>query len=207
MRAEQFLLKHSIFSTREFARATHMRIDSASRLLHNYLNNGILEKISRGIWYNKENKYYSIFGLVPYLLGREQGYVSFLSALHRHGVISQIPQTVFIATTGHARKIQSNKILFEFIQLKPQFMAHGVLWHDKATPYAIASIEKALIDCLYISTRKGNRFQHFPEIDFTIISKKKLSDLLKKHQFTSTIESCIKKRLKYLIKLYGNPKS
>ena len=44
--------------------------------------------------------YFHPLSCVPYLLGKEQGYVSFLTALHLHCVISQIPKTIQIATTG-----------------------------------------------------------------------------------------------------------
>lgn len=65
-----------------------------------------------------------------FILGVEQGYVSFLSALSYHGVISQIPQKTLIATTGHARKISIETYNFDMIQIKPEYMMYGVEWKD-----------------------------------------------------------------------------
>src|SRR5690606_29397572 len=112
--------------------------------------------------------------LTPYLLDSEQGYVSFLSVLHRNDIISQIPSTIQIATTGRGRTVESEVGTFEFIQISPQLMLDGFyMWGDKVT-YNIATSEKALFDCLYISTRKNNRFSHFPELDLKNVSKNKV---------------------------------
>jgi len=51
------------------------------------------------------------------LMGKEQGYVSFLIALHLHGLVSQIPKTIQIATTGHARTLGSPIGRYEFLQI------------------------------------------------------------------------------------------
>jgi len=42
-----------------------------------------------------------------YLVGNEQGYVSFLTAMHLHGLISQIPRAYQGATTGRGRILES----------------------------------------------------------------------------------------------------
>jgi hypothetical protein len=100
-------------------------------------------------------------------LGKEQGYVSFLTALHLHGVISQIPKSIQIATTGRARSVNSPVGRYEFFQIKPELMTQGVGWSESQLPYLLASAEKALLDTLYLATRKNRRFAHLPELDVT----------------------------------------
>lgn len=192
MTTHQFLMKTAIFRTRDFAAALGMGIDSASRSLRSLEKEKTIDKITRGIWANTQHPHYSPYGLTPYLLGQEQGYVSFLSALHRHGVISQIPQRIQIATTGHGRTFRSKAGVFDFIQIQPALMSDGIGWHPLGdSGYALASMEKALLDCLYISTRRGKRFQYFPELELDKFSKKEFIRLL---ETTSTLQS-IKKRI------------
>jgi hypothetical protein len=56
--------------------------------------------------------------------------------------------------------------------VKPEMMRGGVDWSEGKCPYRIASPEKALLDTLYISTRKGKRFAQLPELDFDFKTKK-----------------------------------
>jgi hypothetical protein len=76
---------------------------------------------------------------VPVLLGSEQGYVSFLSALHLRGAVAQIPRSVQVATTGHTRSLRTPVGTFEFFQLKPGMLLDGIVWSDSPKPYRIAT--------------------------------------------------------------------
>lgn len=192
MTPEEFILSHPFFTTKDFALATKVRIDSAARSLKAYLKIGLLTKITRGVWGYMKHPHFSPYGLVPLLLGPEQGYVSFLSALQRHGVLAQIPQKILVATTGHTRQLNSSIANFDFIQVNPKYMLYGVEWVKTDICYGLASAEKALIDCFYISTRKKKRFASFPELDFAHINKKKFNSLLKRHNFPKPIETKIK---------------
>ena len=108
-------------------------------------------------------------------------YVSFLTVLHLHGLISQIPKSIQIATTGHARTLTSPVGYYEFLQIKPELMKQGTQWSDTHLPYLLATAEKALIDTLYLSTRKNRRFARLPEVDIrqTAFSKREFERLLK----------------------------
>jgi hypothetical protein len=44
-------------------------------------------------------------------------------------------------------------------------MKQGIQWSDAHLPYLITTAEKALIDTLYLSTRKNRRFARLPEVD------------------------------------------
>jgi predicted transcriptional regulator of viral defense system len=124
-----------------------------------------LTRITKGVWANTGHPYFHPLCCVPYLLGKEQGYVSFLTALHLHGVVSQIPKTIQVATTGRARSLNSPVGDYEFFQIKPELMTQGVDWSESRLPYLVASAEKALLDTLYLATRKNRRFARMPEID------------------------------------------
>lgn len=197
---EKFILENSIFTTRDFALQTDMRIDSATRLLKRYSTDQLIIKVTRGLWANKNHPSFSPLALTPYLLGSEQGYVSFLTALQIHGVISQISSRVQIASTGHSRKLKSIVGEFEFLQMNPKYFNVGIEWTSHQHPYAMATPEKALLDCLYISSKKGKRFKHFPELELEYLSPPKLKKLLKEHHFNLSLENYLQERFKQLYK-------
>jgi predicted transcriptional regulator of viral defense system len=156
-----------IFTTREYATRSGVSMSAATKRLARLSGKGQLTKVTKGVWANISHPYFHPLSCVPYLLGKEQGYVSFLTALHLHQVISQIPKTIQIATTGRGRVLESPVASFEFFQIKPELMRQGAKWSDSRLPYLIASAEKALVDTLYLSTRKSRRFARLPELDVT----------------------------------------
>lgn len=154
-----------VFTTREFATASGSSVSAAAQRLQRLAKTGFLTRVVRGVWANVRHPYFHPLACVPQLLGKEQGYVSFLTALHLQGVISQIPPTIQVATTGHARKVATPVGVYEFLQLKPGLMQQGVVWSDTRRPYLLATAEKALLDVCYQSTRRNRRFASLPELD------------------------------------------
>ena len=55
-------------------------------------------------------------------------------------------------------------------------MQKHLTWSETQLPYLLATAEKALLDMLYISTRKNKRFIRIPELTLT-------SDLINKRTF------------------------
>jgi len=154
-----------LFTTRDFANQAGVSMSAAAKRMARLASKGSLTRVTKGVWANIRHPYFQPLSAVPYLLGKEQGYVSFLTALHLHGVISQIPKSVQIATTGRGRVLDSPIGHFEFFQIKPELMTEGADWSESHLPYRIASPEKALLDTLYLSTRKNRRFSRLPELD------------------------------------------
>ena len=191
----EFLRDYAIFATREFAFLCGRSTSSASRKLTRLEALGVLVKVNRGIWCQPAHRDFTPNQAAGLLLGNERGYVSFLSALHAHGVISQIPASAQIATTGHGRVVSSPVGRYEFFQIKPEMMRSGFAMSETRPPYLLASGEKALLDTLYIGTRKGKRFGKLPEIDVSVLDLKKLASLFATQKYTDRIASAIAKRL------------
>lgn len=185
-----------VFSTREYAQTAGLSIAAASKQLKRRANESLITQITRGLWANTRHPLFSPLACVPHLLGPEQGYVSFLTALHHHGLLSQIPATIQVATTGHGRKLATAAGTFEFLQLKPELMWDDIEWSEAHLPYRIANAEKALIDTLYIATRKQRRFASLPELEFeeTPFDEKRFHRLLNRIELPSPIRIAIKTR-------------
>ena len=156
-----------IFTTREYANHVGLSISAAAKRLARLSEKRLLTRVTKGVWANTSHPFFHPLSSVPYLLGKEQGYVSFLTALHLHGVISQIPKSIQVATTGRARTLDSQVGRYEFFQIKPELMKQGTDWSETHLQYLIATPEKALIDTLYLATRKNRRFASLPELDVT----------------------------------------
>jgi hypothetical protein len=161
------------FTTRAYAVASGISVASASKRLSTLARHGRVEVLTRGIWIVPDHPHFSLYGCVPLLLGHELGYVSFLSALQLHGMISQIPKSIFVASTGPPRTLAAKRGRFEFFQLHPRMMHEGVAWSDAPLPFRLASPEKALLDTFYLSTRKGRRFRTLPEIEIPAAFRKR----------------------------------
>ncbi len=195
MHPATFLNQHPVFTTREYALLCGKGIDSASRSLNNLAREAAITRVTRGIWMQPQNLAFTPNVLIPYLLGTEQGYLSFLSAMHLHGLLGQIPVSIQIATTGHARGLSSQAGYFEFIHLKPVMMTSGVTAFDVGnTFYPLATPEKALLDTLYIATRRGNRFASLPELNCESLNAGIFYTLLKEQVPAQPISVAIRKR-------------
>lgn len=184
-----------VFTTRDYATAGNVSISSASRRLDKLAERGALTRVTKGVWANTAHPHFHALACVPYLLGKEQGYVSFLTAMHLHGLLSQIPRSYQIATTGRPRVLESPLGRFEFLRIKPELMNVGIDWSDTHQPYLIASAEKALLDTLYIATRKSRRFASLPELNLGgSFRRREFEQLLKQSDYPVRIRSAIEKR-------------
>ncbi|VAW93565.1 hypothetical protein MNBD_GAMMA21-3066 [hydrothermal vent metagenome] len=186
-----------IFTTREYAQVAGISLSSASRTLARYTKEETLTHLTKGIWANTTHPYFTPLACVPYLLGKEQGYVSFLTALHLHSVLAQIPKSFHIAITGHTRKLDTEVGRFEFIKLKPELMREGIDWSETRLPYLMASVEKTLLDVIYISTRKHNRFGQLPELDLVpgLFNRKIFQKLFKTLDVPIRIKRAMEKQI------------
>jgi predicted transcriptional regulator of viral defense system len=186
----------AVFSTREYAQAAGIGVAAASKQLKRRAEGKLVVQVTRGLWADTRHPAFSAMACVPYLLGMEQGYVSFLTALHYHGALSQIPASIQVATTGHGRKLKTPVANYEFLQLKPQLMRQGIEWTETRLPYRIATLEKALLDTFYIATRKRRRFSALPELELpdTRSHRKRFRQLLDLHEFPTPIRTAIEKR-------------
>ena len=198
MNAVAFLVRYPVFTTRHYALLCDRRIDVASRQLVRFARQGALVRVTRGVWSQPEHPRFSPYAVVPRLLGNEQGYVSFLAALHLHGLISQIPGSIQVATTGHTRCLDAPFARYEFLRIQPSMMLEGFGASDTDPTYFVATAAKALLDTLYIATRKGRRFASLPEVSVGRAHLRELRRLLGAQVGHGPIRRAIEVRLERL---------
>lgn len=158
-------LGRPVFTTYELRTVSGKSASTVIQCLNRLAQQGLLVKIYRGVWAEAGPKPMSPFEIIPHLFPRQRVYVSFITALHLHGMVEQIPQVVTLASTSHTRTLRTAAGPFSLHQIDPAFF-DGFDWYKGEGSFLIAEPEKALIDSLYLSGRKKKQFGHFPEIHF-----------------------------------------
>ncbi len=159
-------IKRLIFRTREAAACSGGSLSNTVQALNHLEKEGVVIKIARGLWsIDIGAQKISQYSVIPFLLPCGRAYVSFLSALHLYGIIEQIPQSVTLASTAHTKTIHTKLGAFYVHRIAPVFFK-GFDWYKGDGDFLIAEPEKALVDCLYLSAKKGKQFSYFPELRF-----------------------------------------
>ena len=156
-------LGRKVFTTHELVSISDKSASTVVQSLNRLVYQGLLIKVTRGVWAQSGVKKFSMFEVIPFLFPRRRVYVSFITALHLHGIIEQIPQVVTLASTAHTRTIRTKIGVFSVHQITPTLF-DGFDWYKGEGSFLIAEPEKALIDSLYLSGRKKKQFGHFPEL-------------------------------------------
>jgi len=158
-------LGRNIFTTHEMIAISGKSASTIVQSLNRLANQGLIIKIYQGVWAEPGPRALSPFEVIPHLFPRQRVYVSFISALHLHGIVEQIPQVITLASTSHSNTIRTNVGVFSIHQIAPSFFG-GFDWYKGDGSFLIAEPEKALIDSLYLSSRKKKQFGNFPELHF-----------------------------------------
>ncbi|MCK4912688.1 MAG: hypothetical protein KAS05_03095 [Candidatus Omnitrophica bacterium] len=158
-------LHRPVFTTQELAHFSGKSLSATTQGLNFLQRQEVVFKVCRGVWAEVGSKLLSPCAVIPFLFSGQRAYVSFISALHLHGIIEQIPQVVTLASMKHTKIIHTKIATFSVHQIAPSFFK-GFGWYKGQGSFLIAEPEKALVDCLYLSTRKKKQFGYFPELDF-----------------------------------------
>ena len=158
-------LNKPIFTTRELMAYSGKSSSTIVQCLNRLEQKGLLIKIYRGVWANAEPHNLSALNSISHLFSHQRVYVSFISALYLHGIIEQIPQVTTLASTSHTNTIHTKLGSFSLHQISSDFF-NGFEWYKGSGEFLIAEPEKALIDSLYLSSRRKKQYSYFPELYF-----------------------------------------
>ncbi len=158
-------LGRAVFTTHELVASSGKSASTVVQSLNRLAQQGLLMRVYRGVWAEAGPKALSPFEIIPCLFPRHRAYVSFITALHLHGIVEQIPQVITLASPSHTRTLRTRAGTFSVHQIAPQFF-DGFDWYKGDGSFLIAEPEKALVDSLYLSSRKKKQFGHFPELHF-----------------------------------------
>lgn len=160
------------YTLADLEKITSLARNSLYVALKRWVAAGIIERVAQGI-------YLPMGSVIPLENIAAQlyipNYLSFGSALSRHGILSLIPYTLTFATTRKTKKytLQEREIEFRQIDRRLFFgfeMKNGIY---------IASPEKAFLDEVYFAAR-GKAVLDLDELDVKKLSPKKLKECSKR---------------------------
>jgi predicted transcriptional regulator of viral defense system len=120
-----------------------------------------LKKIRHGLW--AIDPALDPLVLPEYLTAPLPSYVSFQSALYLRGMVSQIPEVIYVASLAQTRRVKTTLGAFSIHRLAPTFF--GGYETLKESGVRLATAEKALLDTLYLGPTRSRMFAHLPEIE------------------------------------------
>jgi predicted transcriptional regulator of viral defense system len=150
-----------ILTTDDVAVRLRFSTSSASRMLGKLAGKGLIHALRRGLW-SMESDIDPLL-LPEYLTAPLPAYVSLQTALHRHGMIEQIPHVVYAVSLARTRRVVTSIATFSVHRLVPEFF--GGYATDAKTGVKMATPEKALLDVLYLSAARSRLFARLPELE------------------------------------------
>lgn len=195
-------LKRPVFTTHELSSVSGKSLSAVTQSLNNLVREGVVGKIYRGLWAEAGADNLSPYTVIPYLFPRHRAYVSFISALHLHGIVEQIPQVTTLASTAHAMNIKTRIGSFQVHHIAPSFFS-GFGWYKGSGSFLIAEPEKALVDSLYISAHKKKRFSYFPELSFPESFNPRVARMWTRKIHSPTTRAYVVRRLNDILKADG----
>jgi predicted transcriptional regulator of viral defense system len=149
-----------VFTTGDAALHLGMTRSAVSRALSRLAGAGLVLSIRRGLW-SLETQLDPL-RLPEYLTAPFPAYVSLQTALQLHGMISQLPRVIYVASLAPTRRIKTRVADYSVHRLAPTFFGGFV-----TTPGGVrlASPEKALLDTLYLIPARSRLFAMLPEVE------------------------------------------
>jgi len=179
--------RQPVFTTADVIKTTGGSPVWATQSLSALAKEGLIAKIRRGLWALPSHADFSPCAIIPQLLratkGEEtdvRGYVSLLSALNLHGMIDQAPHVIQIVAERIRPTLRTPFGTYQFHKLDPALIG-GYGTYRNTGNFDIATPAKALFDALYLSTRRGQRLRHFPELSWpATFSRRELREWIAK---------------------------
>ena len=194
--AEQKLLalKQPVLQTRDVSACLNIPHAQASKIVDRLAKAGRFVRLMRGKWATTTQLDPLI--LPEYLTVPFPSYISLQTALFYHGMISQIPQTIYAVSLARTHQYATPFGNISIHHLQPDFFFGFEIMNQ----IKIATPEKALIDVLYLTSARSRLFKTLPEVEFpTSFSRKKADAII--HTISSPrIKTLVQGRLAALLR-------
>jgi predicted transcriptional regulator of viral defense system len=148
------------FETRDISALLRVSSANASVLLSRLAGRGFVRRLARGRWTTGEHP--NREQLAEQVAAPSPTYISLQSALFRHGLVEQVPDVVYAATLGRARRVRTPSGTVSLHRFPPALFG-GYETADDGTK--VATAEKALFDLLYLGPTRSRIFAGLPEME------------------------------------------
>lgn len=153
-------LKQPFFQTRDIVVLLNLTTTATSKILSRLAKQGHLAQLRYGLWALPEK--IEPFMLPEPLTAPFPSYISLQSALHYHGMIEQIPETIYAVSLARTKVFKTPLATVSVHHIPTTFyFGYTVV----ANNIKIAIPEKALLDFLYLRPAKSRLFTTLPELE------------------------------------------
>ena len=149
-----------LVTTRDAAVRLGRPESATSHLLRRLADAGVVRSVRRGLWAVEPDV--DPMQVVPWVTAPYPSYVSLWSALHAHGMLSQIPRETHAVSLGRAQRVDTSLGVLVVRHIAPEVFGG---YETSADGIALATPAKAVFDLAYLSATHGRRFRHFPEVE------------------------------------------
>lgn len=168
-------LNEDVVYTHDVSALLKIDLQNASKMLSRLADSGEVIKIARGIW--------GIHGRVdPFILVGKlttpfPSYISLQTALYHHGMISQIPTTIYLVSLARSKNVNTPIASYSIHHIVPDLFTGFRQFGPKKI--AMATPEKALFDLAYFSRTKIRYFSTLSELEIPEnLDKQKLQEYI-----------------------------
>lgn len=153
------MMGRPLVTTRDAAVRLGRTESAASHLLRRLADAGLVRPVRRGLWALQPDV--DPMQVAPWVTAPYPSYVSLWSALHAHGMLSQIPRETYVVSVGRAQRVETSLGILAVHHVAPEVFGG---YETSADGVAMATPTKAIFDLAYLSATHGRRFRHLPEI-------------------------------------------
>jgi predicted transcriptional regulator of viral defense system len=146
--------------TADAAAALGLTTAAASQTLTRLASAGLVRSVRHGTWWLDDTL--DPLRLPEYLTAPLPAYVSLQTALHRHGLIQQIPEVVYAVSLARTQRLTTKVGTFSIHRLAPEVFGG---FEETGRGAKIAKVEKALFDYAYLSSGRSRLFASLPELE------------------------------------------
>jgi predicted transcriptional regulator of viral defense system len=147
-------------ATADAAAALDLTTGAASKQLTHLARTGLIRPIRHGTWWLEDTL--DLLRLPEYLTTPFPAYVSLQTALHRHGLIEQIPEVVYAVSLAKTQRFATRVGTFSIHHLAPEVFGG---FDETERGAKVAPPEKALFDFAYLSSGRSRLFTSLPEME------------------------------------------
>lgn len=145
--------------TADAAAALGLTTAAASKTLTRLAKVGLVHSVRPGTWWLEDAL--DPLRLPEYLTAPLPAYVSLQTALHRRGLIEQIPEVVYAVSLARTQKVKTKAGAFSIHHMAPEVFGG---FEETEHGAKVATPEKALFDFAYLSSGRSRLFTSLPEL-------------------------------------------
>ena len=142
------------------AAALGLSTAAASQTLGRLARAGLVKSVRHGTWWLEDAL--DPLRLPEYLTAPLPSYVSLQTALHRRGLIEQIPEVVYAVSLARTERMKTNVGTFSIHHVAPEVFGG---YEETERGAKLATAEKALFDFAYLSGGRSRLFTSLPELE------------------------------------------